>query len=106
MSTKALVRDTKHFLTLRRCEQFCFASGKCTPAVKRVADTKLQNFLEYPTVYRRALAKLSPLSWYAMAVNISTLKGVPATAGLQLRTEIRLKPCKGVPGFHEMKFRF
>src|SRR5438067_2148665 len=54
---QALARDTEHCLTLRRCEQLCFAAGKCIPAVKRRRH-KAPEFLECPTVYQRASAKL------------------------------------------------
>ena len=102
---QTLVRDAKHFLTLRRCKQLCFASGKCTPAVKRVADTKLQNLRNAQLFINEHRPNFAAFLVRDGCAHIDA-EGSSRDGGLQLSTEIRLKPRKGLPGFHGMKVRF
>src|SRR4029077_2178598 len=99
---QTLVRDAKHFLTLRRCKQLCFASGKGTTAVERVADTKLQNFRNTQLFINEHRPNFAT---FLVRDGRKHIDGERRThdCGLELRTEICLKPCKRVPGFHGTK---
>jgi hypothetical protein len=75
------------------------------PAVKRVADTKLQNFRNAQLFINEHRPNFAAFLVRDGRKHIDAERRT-RDGRLQFCTEIRFEPCKRVSGFHETKFGF